>query len=278
MASTGRRSFLCVERLLGALLLLVVWDAAPRPANARDGSVQVDAEIVFAVDISYSMDTTEQKLQRAGYIGALRSPQFLAALAAGPSGRIAVKYVQWASYSDQDTLLDWTVVDGPTAAAQVADRLSEAPYRRAQRTSISGAIDAAAGMFAGNGFSSARQVIDVSGDGPNNNGRPVTEARDAAVAAGITVNGLPLVGIRAWYGPADIKDLDIYYEDCVIGGADSFMVAIHDVKDFVDATRSKLIREIAAAPTSLPIVKAAARQPRISCMIGEAMWNRRWGN
>ena len=275
MVSTVRRSFQGV----GGLLFFLAFYAAPtKPADARDGSVQVDAEIVFAVDISYSMDITEQKLQRAGYVEALRSAQFLAALAAGPSGRIAVKYVQWASYSDQDTLLDWTVVDGPNAAAQVADRLSEAPYRRAQRTSISGAIDAAAGMFAGNGFSSTRQVIDVSGDGPNNNGHPVTEARDTAIAAGITINGLPLVGIRPWYGPADIKDLDVYYEDCVIGGPDSFMVVVHDVKDFVDATRSKLIREIAAAPTSLPVVKAAARQPRISCMIGEAMWNRRWGN
>lgn len=278
MASSGRRSFSGVEGLCAASLLFTVCSAPIMPAAARDGPVQVDAEIVFAVDISYSMDTTEQKLQRAGYIQALRSPQFLAALAAGPSGRIAIKYVQWASYADQDTVLDWTLVDGPNAAGQVADRLMEAPYRRAQRTSISGAIDAAAGMFASNGFSSSRQVIDVSGDGPNNNGRPVTEARDAAIAAGITINGLPLVGIRPWYGPADIKDLDVYYEDCVIGGADAFMVVIHDVKDFVDATRSKLIREIAAAPTSPPFVNVAAKQPRISCMIGEAMWNRRWGN
>ncbi len=276
MAPTGRWPTRCSAAALAIMLCAAALDQA----DARDGQVEVDAEIIFAVDISYSMDTTEQKLQRDGYVRALTSPQFLNALASGPNGKIAVKYIQWASYSDQDTVLDWTLIDGPKSASAVADRLSEAPYRRSQRTSISGAIDAAAEMFRGNGFSSPRQVIDVSGDGPNNNGRPVVEARDQAVAAGITINGLPLVGIRPWYGPADIKDLDIYYQDCVIGGADSFMVVIHDVKDFVDATRNKLVREIAAAPTrnAVPISRVADKEPRISCLIGESMWNRRWGN
>ena len=122
----------------------------------------------------------------------------------------------------------------------------------------------------------------MSGDGPNNNGRIVTLARDEAVAKGITINGLPLVGIREWISPADIQELDVYYEDCVIGGPDAFMVPIRDRKSFVDATRTKLVREIAQAPSlpspALPLHRIDAREPRISCTIGEQLWRNRWGN
>ncbi len=266
-------------RSLGqALALLVVVGASP--ASARNGAMEVDVELVFAVDISYSMDTTEQRLQRQGYVEALRSEQFLNALKSGPTGRIAVVYMQWASEYDQDVLVPWTVIDGPDSASAFAEQLANAPYRRAQRTSISGAIDASVKLFAGNGFASARQVIDVSGDGPNNSGRPVTQARDEALARGITINGLPLVGIRAFISPADIAELDIYYEDCVIGGFDAFMVPVRDTRAFVEATRTKLVREIASLPPPpRPLVRRAAlREPRISCMIGESLWRNRWGN
>ena len=137
----------------------------------------------------------------------------------------------------------------------------------------------------------SRQVIDVSGDGPNNNGRIVTHARDDALAKGITINGLPLVGIREWFSPADIKELDIYYEDCVIGGPEAFSITVRDVKSFVDATRTKLVREIAAVPQPTignamkhasgkipPVRRAQAPEPRISCTIGESLWRGRWGN
>jgi hypothetical protein len=137
-------------------------------------------------------------------------------------------------------------------------------------------------MFDGNGFDSSRLVIDVSGDGPNNNGRIVTQARDEAVAQGITINGLPLVGIREWTSPADIRELDIYYEDCVIGGPEAFSVTIRDTKSFVEATRSKLVREIATGPAIGPepslFSRTQAREPRISCTIGETLWRQRWGN
>jgi len=264
---------------IGAILASVTL-AISAPAQARNGASEVDVELVFAVDISYSMDTEEQKLQRNGYVEALRSEQFLNALKSGATGRIAVTYLQWASEFDQDLLADWTVIDGPESANAFADKLAQAPYRRAQRTSISGAIDAAARLFDNNGYTSMRQVIDVSGDGPNNSGRPVTAARDAAVAQGVTINGLPLVGIRPYISPADIQDLDIYFEDCVIGGFDAFMVPIRDARSFVEATRTKLVREIASlpAPPAALVQRIAAREPRISCMIGEAMWRQRWGN
>jgi hypothetical protein len=255
-----------------------LWAA---PVLAKDGPTQVDVELVFAVDISYSMDREEQVLQRNGYAEAISSEQFVNAVKSGVNGRIAVTYLQWASYRDFDVLLPWTVIDGPESAAAVADRLRGAPYRRAQRTSISGAIDNSMRQFADNGFNGLRRVIDVSGDGPNNDGRPVEQAREEALKQGVTINGLPLVGIRPYRGYADIPNLDIYYEDCVIGGDGAFMVSIRDRKNFIEATRIKLVQEIAApqmAPGPGAIVPAQQRETRVNCMIGESMWNRRWGN
>ncbi len=276
------RSDRTAGKAAATLCALALWGGATIPAQARGGAVGVDAEVVFAVDISYSMDRVEQEMQRDGYVQALTSPDFLNALKSNAIGKIAVAYLQWASYGDQDVVIPWTVIDGPESAAAVAQKLKNAPYRRAQRTSISGAIDAAAKMFDGNGFDSSRLVIDVSGDGPNNNGRIVTEARDEAVAQGITINGLPLVGIRQWIGPADVRDLDIYYEDCVIGGPEAFSVTIRDTRSFVEATRSKLVREIATGPAIGPepslFIPAQAKEPRISCTIGETLWRQRWGN
>ena len=254
---------------------------AVAPASAKDGPVEVDAEVVFAVDISYSMDTEEQFLQRNGYAEALTSQQFLNVLKSGLHGKIAISYLQWASYRDQDLLLPWTLIDGPESAAAAAEKLRKAPYRRAQRTSVSGAIDSSMRLFPNNGFNGLRRIIDVSGDGPNNDGRPVEAARDDAIKAGVTIHGLPLVGIRPFLGYADVANLDIYYEDCVIGGDGAFMVVIHDRKAFVDATRTKLVQEIAMpiiGPGKDGVTRAQQREPRINCMIGEAMWTRRWGN
>ena len=275
LTSEGRLSKLIGGIVFGLSALLV------SQGLAKDGPVAVDAEIVFAVDVSYSMDQEEQVLQRQGYADALTSEQFINALKGGIHGKIAIAYMQWASYRDSDILLPWTVIDGPESAVAFADKLLRAPYRRAQRTSISGAIDRSARMFDNNGFNGLRRVIDVSGDGANNDGRPVQAARDDAVKQGITINGLPLVGIRPSWNYADIANLDLYYQDCVIGGDGAFMVAIRDRKGFTDATRTKLIQEIAAPnipPMTFSVVPAQEREPRVNCMIGEAMWNRRWGN
>jgi hypothetical protein len=227
------------------------------------------------------MDTEEQVLQRNGYAEAITSEQFINALKSGVTGKIAVAYLQWASYRDFDVLVPWTLIDGPETATAFADKLRKAPYRRAQRTSVSGAIDNSMRQFANNGFDGLRRIIDVSGDGPNNDGRPVEMAREEALAQGVTINGLPLVGIRPFLGYADIPNLDIYYEDCVVGGDGAFMIAIRDRKAFVDATRIKLVQEIAAPRIGLPpsgVVPAQGRETRINCMIGESLWNRRWGN
>jgi hypothetical protein len=285
-----RRTFIglrgrIISNMLASLLVLAASSVPLTPSSAKDGAVAVDVELVLAVDVSYSMDPDEQRIQRDGYAQALVSPQFLNALKSGAHGKIAIVYVQWASSSDQDVLLPWTIIDSPQTAQAVADKLTEAPYRRAQRTSISGAIDFAVKQFTNNGFNGERQVIDVSGDGTNNNGRPVAAARDEAVQQGITINGLPLLIRPSNYGYFnDIANLDEYYEDCVIGGVGAFSIPIKDRSNFIEATRTKLVLEIAAAPSpgifdgSVAIIPVQAREPRVSCLVGENMWRNRWGN
>lgn len=266
------------------LAALAVVFALAGAARAEGGATQVDVELVLAVDISYSMDEEEQRLQRLGYIEALRSQQFLDALKSGAHGRIAVAYMEWAGAHDARTLVDWMLIDGPDKANALAEKLAEAPTRRARRTSISTAIDASVRMFDRNGYDGVRRVIDISGDGPNNDGRHVLAARDEAIARGFVINGLPLVLNRPNYGWGDIKDLDIYYQDCVIGGPGAFMVPIRSPDQFVEATRTKLVMEVASAPPSiLPesaqlVQPAQQRAPRVSCSIGERMWQDRWGN
>ena len=268
-----------LRSIAAAIAGLAVLCAAPL-SHAKGGPTAVDAELVLAVDVSYSMDQDEQKLQRAGYAAALTSPEFLAALKSGPYGKIAVVYMEWASSRDTKVLMDWATIDGAASASAFADRLLEAPYRRASRTSVSGAIDASMALFENNGFDGLRRIVDISGDGPNNDGRLVTTARDDAVAKGVTINGLPLLirPVRAAY--MDIEDLDLYYRDCVIGGPGSFMIPVKDAKAFTDATRTKLVMEIASR-TPLPIIRVAetnADKPKMSCTVGEDLWRKRyWG-
>ena len=246
--------------------------------GAKGGGTSVDVELVLAVDISYSMDEEEQHLQREGYIDALQSPEFLKALQAGPNGRIAVAYMEWASSYDQRTVVNWTLIDSLETARAFASQLSTAPYRRASRTSISGAIDGAMRLFENNGYEGGRRVIDISGDGPNNNGRPVIQAREDALAQGTTINGLPLLIRPVRIAYMDIENLDWYYEDCVIGGPGAFMIPVRGPEAFSEGTRTKLVLDIASAPAANPLVRrASTEKPRVSCYIGESLWRQRMG-
>jgi len=247
------------------------------PGGRVPGSLDVDVELVLAVDISYSMDLDELALQREGYVEALTSPDFLNALKNGMHGRIAVSYVEWAGVIDQKLVLPWRLIDGRASAEAVAAQISRAPTRRAYRTSISGALTFSASLFDENGYRGIRRVIDVSGDGTNNQGPPVVITRDEVIAKGITINGLPIMLKRPNPSTLDIPDLDIYYEDCVIGGPGAFVVPIREREKFRDAIRSKLVLEIAGRVPEPRVVPAAADAPRISCTIGERMWQQRWG-
>src|SRR5204863_1645653 len=163
-----------------------------RQAADRDAQT-VDVELILAVDVSYSMDMDELAIQREGYAQAIQSKEFLQALKLGPNGRIAVTYFEWAASTDQKIIIPWRLIDGPETADAVAAEIMKTPIRRASRTSISGAISFAMPLFDENPYRGLRRVIDISGDGPNNNGAPVTGARDAALEKGIIINGLPIM-------------------------------------------------------------------------------------
>jgi hypothetical protein len=250
----------------------------PRLADNSPSAVPVDTELVIAVDVSYSMDPEEQALQREGYVTGLTSREFMQALRQGAHGKVAVTYFEWAGPNDQKIVMPWRLVDGPEAADAVAAEITRAPYRRASRTSIAGALQFAKPLFDASGYHGVRRVIDVSGDGTNNSGPPVTLIRDDVLSKGITINGLPIMLKRPNSFSIDIENLDIYYEDCVIGGPGAFVIPIRERDQFKEATRTKLVQEIAGHTPAPRIIPAQARAPRISCTIGEQMWRERWGN
>jgi hypothetical protein len=245
----------------------------------KEATPSVDVELILAVDVSYSMDMDELAIQREGYAQAIVSKEFLQALKSGPNGKIAVTYFEWAASSDQKIIIPWRVIDGPETADAVANEIMKTPIRRASRTSISGAINFAMPLFDENPHRGLRRVIDISGDGPNNNGGPVTIARDAAIEKGIVINGLPIMVKEPSYSTMDIDNLDYYYEDCVIGGPGAFVVTIKDREKFKEAIRTKLLLEVAGRTPERPVVPAAAaaKEPRVNCMIGEKIWQDRWG-
>ena len=246
-------------------------------AETGDSKPVVDVELILATDISYSMDMDELAIQREGYAQAIVSKEFLQALKALPNGKIAVTYFEWAASSDQKIIIPWRLIDGPETADAVANEIMKTPVRRASRTSISGAIYFAMPLFDEDPYHGLRRVIDISGDGPNNNGTPVTGARDAALEKGITINGLPIMVKEPSYSTMDIENLDFYYEDCVIGGPGSFVVSIKDRDKFKEAIRTKLLLEVAGRTPERPIVPVAEKEPRVSCLIGEKIWQDRWG-
>ncbi|HEV2956115.1 MAG TPA: DUF1194 domain-containing protein [Xanthobacteraceae bacterium] len=280
-----RRTGLAAFALCGALAAFAAHEpdraavfspAAAQPA--RQSLDDVDVELILAVDVSYSMDPDEQALQREGYVAALTSAEFLTALKTGIHARIAVTYFGWANANDQKIILPWRLIDGPAGARAVAEEIGRAPYRRAYRTSIAGALLFGARLFETSAHRGIRRVIDVSGDGTNNEGPLIVPTREGVVANGITVNGLPIMLKKPQPGSIDIEDLDIYYEDCVIGGPGAFVVPIKEREKFKEAVRTKLVLEVAGRVPPVAIVPTAAQSPRISCTIGERMWQQRWGN
>lgn len=267
-----------IAATFAAALLANFSVAAPsRLLLAQSSAIAVDTELALAVDVSYSMDPEEQRIQREGYIEAITSREFMAAIRAGSHGKIALTYFEWAGPDDQKIIVPWRLIDGPESADGFATDIARAPYRRASRTSIGGALMFAKPLFTASGFRGLRRVLDVSGDGPNNSGPLVVPQRDDLVAAGITINGLPLMLNRPNSFSMDIADLDIYFEDCVIGGPGAFVIPVRDRAQFKEAIRTKLILEIAERIPAVRVEPVQARRSRISCTIGEQMWQNRWG-
>lgn len=249
------------------------------PAEATE--LPVDLELVLAVDVSGSIDEEEAALQRDGYMAALVDPDVISAIKGGSLGRIAVAYIEWSNAELQRIVVDWRLIDGLPAAREFVAALKANPPVRGRFTSISGAIDYAVPMFEANGFNAPRRAIDVSGDGPNNRGRRITDARDEAVGRGITINGLPIVNDRPNFFGRPPPDLDLYYRDCVIGGPGALFVIAKDFQSFANAIRRKLLLEISGlAPDPLemkPLLHLAADEPS-RCDMGESEFRNRFYN
>jgi Protein of unknown function (DUF1194) len=278
------RWLVSIGAALAAGVLAATVIAAPGPrlqaeqrAAEKDAANAVDVELIIAVDVSYSMDMDELAIQREGYAQAIMSKEFLQALKSGPNGKVAITYFEWAASSDQKIIIPWRLIDGPETADAVAAEIMKTPVRRASRTSISGAIYFAMPLFDEDPYHGLRRVIDISGDGPNNNGAPVTGARDEALSKGIVINGLPIMVKEPSYSTMDIDNLDYYYEDCVIGGPGSFVVPIKDREKFKEAIRTKLLLEVAGHTPEHRVVPVSDKEPRVSCLIGEKIWQDRWG-
>jgi len=230
------------------LLILTVTLAFPAASLAAE---QVDLLLVLAADVSRSIDSEKFQLQRDGYAAAITDPRVLEAIKSGRTGRIGLSLVEWSGLSSQRVVIDWTAISDAESAKSFADRLLEAPRSFADRTSISSAIEFAMGHLARALFESARYTIDVSGDGTNNSGGEVTQARDAAVAQGVTINGLVILSETplAWNpdhtNPAG--GLENYYRSNVIGGPGAFVMAAEGFNSFGRAIVKKMIAEVAQA-------------------------------
>ena len=229
-------------RALAASLLLVL---AGVPALATEA---VDLLLVLAADVSRSVDQPKFQLQREGYAAAISNPRVLDAIASGPNRRIAICFVEWSGVGSQKLVIDWTVIDGPTAARQFGDALLEAPRPFADRTSISGGVEFAVAQLERASLQAQRKTIDVSGDGTNNSGRDIRVVRDEVVAKGITINGLVILSDRPIpWNPEHTNPpggLPRYYQDNVIGGPGAFVEVAEDFKSFGRALINKLVAEI----------------------------------
>jgi hypothetical protein len=224
---------------LFALLLLSL------PAHAQD-TKEIDLALALAIDISGSIDPDEAHLQRQGYVDAFRDPVIVKAILGGPTGRIAVAYYEWSDSWMQKLLIDWTLLDSDAAIAAFAQRLADAPISIARRTSISGAIRYAIPLFGRSPYEPTRKVLDISGDGSNNDGGMVTDMRHEALKERISINGLPIMNDRPNpFGFPNETDLDDYYLHCVTGGPHSFVEVARSFEDFPRAVRKKLLQEVA---------------------------------
>jgi hypothetical protein len=234
--------------LAGLVLLPLLGNA---PAKADD----VDVALVLVTDVSRSIDDSEFKLEKDGYAAAFTNQKVVEAIHGGPAGKIAVAYLEFASSFEVRTVLEWTVISDKASAQAFVDRLTAAPRSFWGRTAISAGVDQAVQLLAESGMNATRHVIDVCGDGTNNAGREIADARDDAVKAGITINGLAIINDHpvSWtfahvQPPGGLPN---YYRQNVTGGPGSFVLEVHDFSTFGEAMTRKLVNEIAsvAAPS-----------------------------
>jgi len=228
-----------------ALATLAVVASKAFPACADE----VDMALVLAVDVSGSIDTERFNIQRDGYAAAFTNPQVLEAIVTGPHRAIAVTFVEWSGPGHEEQTVGWTVLRDAGSSAAFGSAIKAAGRAYSDWTSISAALDFSLGLLRGSGHAAERMVIDVSGDGPNNSGRPIEAARDEVIAAGATINGLPITETQ--------PNLDEYYRDKVVGGDGAFTIVVADFDSFAKGVLSKLVREIAGTPRDRRILASA---------------------
>jgi hypothetical protein len=237
-------------RFIGRVAAILVLLALPGEARAQ----ATDLLLVLAADVSRSIDETEFALQRKGYSSAVTDPRVLAAIRSGATGSIAICFIEWSGAGEQNVVADWAVIHDEEDAGGFSATILAAPRSFTGRTSISGAIDFAMERFAAAQPHVYRRIIDISGDGTNNSGRPITDARDQAVAQGVTINGLAIINDRPNPGYAFHTQppggLPEWYRQNVIGGPGAFLRVVEDFRSFADAMTSKLVSEIAAADSA----------------------------
>ena len=210
-----------------------------------------DLEVILAADVSRSIDDGEFELQRKGYSAALSDPRVLTAIHGRANGVVAVCFIEWSGEEDQQVVVDWTEIRDEEDAGSAAAAILAAPRSFMGRTSISAALDFAMARFAAAKWQANRRVIDISGDGTNNSGRPITEARDQAIATGVTINGLAIINDKPNLGYSAHTQppggLPLYYKQNVIGGPNAFLIVVEDFNSFADAMANKLAKEIDVA-------------------------------
>ncbi|MEI9412445.1 DUF1194 domain-containing protein [Mesorhizobium salmacidum] len=272
--SVGARPVL---RLTGVCLLTLFFAMAPQAHSTNRpaaGLVEVDLQLILAVDISPSMSRAEQRVQRDGYVDAFRHADIAGAIKSGERGRIAVLYLEWAGPNQQTVIVPWTIIQSREDALTLADGLAALSLTEGRGTSISGALSAANKLFANSGLRSPRKVIDVSGDGPNNAGALVDPIRQVLLADGVTINGLPIalprIGGVGGFAIYDRSYLESYFERCVIGGPDAFTISVTETAMFNTAVRRKLVREI-SMNTGRMIYAALSSDSTLDCNV-VAQW------
>ena len=222
-----------------AVLLLVTT-----PLHAQE----VDVELVLMADASGSIDSAEIAFQRQGYAEAITDPSVLSAIRGNLTGSVAVTYVEWAA--NQAVVVDWTIIDSAETAEAFAAALLAPPRLASGRNAIGAALLEGQRLLEQNQITGLRRVIDFSGDSAGNfSGPSIADARAAVVAAGITINGLPIICESCGDGLADI------YTDQIIGGPGAFVLAARGRENFADAVRRKPVLEIAG---QMPRVASAA--------------------
>lgn len=267
-----RRSF---HRAISLTTLLVLGTMLATAVTAQTGE-GVDVELVLGADISSSMTTDELEIQRRGYAQALTDPQVLNAITSGAYGKIALTYFEWAGVTSRKVIVPWVIIEGRADAEKVAESILVLPVWQSRRTSISGALNFGADLLAQSPYKGIKRVIDISGDGANNEGPALAPIRDAIVEQGITINGLPVMTSQAAPKPYDVPELDRYFSECVIGGPAAFVMPVHSWDQFPEAIRRKLLLELAREPSSgesrRPLFTLIQTREPYDCLLGEKLW------